>query len=98
MPNFIYKPIPDIIHQHYHFRRVQISGYSSVQSSSTSRSLEEDKPIYILKFKKIEQGKLLYSKIFPSHFTKHMPIKVPNLRIDDQEVTRQILLLKEMNL
>ena len=47
---------------------VQIFGHSSVQSSSTFRSQKADMPIYILRFKKIEQGKLLYPKIFPPIF------------------------------
>ena len=54
----------------YHFMQVQISGHSSVQSSSTFRSRKTDKPIYILRFKKIEQGQLLYPKIFPPIFLK----------------------------
>ena len=48
-----------------HFMWVQISGHSSVQSSSTFRSRKADKPIYILRIKKIEQGQLLYPKISP---------------------------------
>ena len=35
------------------------------QSSSTFRSRKADQPIYILRLKKIEQGQLLYPKIFP---------------------------------
>ena len=31
----------------------------------------------------------------PSHFTQHMPIEVPNLSKDDQELTKQILLLRK---
>ena len=53
-----------------HFMRVQISGHSSVQSSSTFGPRKARKPIYILRFKKIEQGKLLYPKIFPPIFLK----------------------------
>ena len=49
---------------------VQISGHSSVQSSSTFGSRKARKPIYILRFKKIEQGQLLYPKIFPPIFFK----------------------------
>ena len=45
--------------------RVQISGHSSVQSSSTFGSWKARKPIYILRFKKIEHGQLLYPKISP---------------------------------
>ena len=48
-----------------YFMRVQISGHSSFESSSTFRSRKADGPIYILRFKKIEQGSLLYPKIFP---------------------------------
>ena len=62
-------PIPDITNQYY-FMRVQISGHSSVQSSSTFRSRKADKLIYILMSKKIEQGQLLYPKIFPPIFFK----------------------------
>ena len=69
IPNGIYKPIPNTIYiVKYHLRRVQISGHSSVQSSSTLRSRKAYQPIYILKFKKIEQGQLLYPKIFPLMF------------------------------
>ena len=59
----------------YHFMRVQISGHSSVQSSSTFGSRKARKPIYILRFKKIEQGKLLYPKIFPLIFLKTLQEK-----------------------
>ena len=65
-PNGIYKPIPNITYTvKYRFRLMQIYGHSSVQSSSTFRSRKADQPIYILRFKKIEQGQLLYPKIFP---------------------------------
>ena len=74
----ICKPIPNIIHQEYHFRRVQISGHSSVQSSSTFRSRKADKPIHILRSKKIEQGQLLYPKIFPLIFLKTLQEESPN--------------------
>ena len=47
---------------------VQIFGHSSVQPSSTFGSRKARKPIYILRFKKIEQGQLLYPKIFPPIF------------------------------
>ena len=48
----------------WHFTMwVQISGHSSVQSSSTFGSRKACKPTYILRFKKIEQGKLFYPKI-----------------------------------
>ena len=57
-------PFP-ISQDKYHFMRVQIYGHSSVQSSSTFRSRKADQPIYILGLKKIEQGQLLYPKIFP---------------------------------
>ena len=50
----------------YHFMWVQISRHFSVQSSSTFRSRKANKSIYILRCKKIEQGKLLYPIIFPS--------------------------------
>ena len=77
-PNGICNPIPDIIHQQCYFRRVQISGHSSVLSSSTFRSQKEDNPIYILRFKKIEQGQLLYPKIFPPIFTQDMLLEALN--------------------
>ena len=54
----------------YHFTRVQISGHSSFQSSSTFGSRKARKPIYILRFKKIEQGQLLYPKLCPPIFFK----------------------------
>ena len=54
----------------YSTMRVQISGHFSVQSSSTFGSRKARKPIYILRFKKIEQGQLLYPKIFPPIFLK----------------------------
>ena len=44
-------------------------------------------------FNKIEQGKLLYLKIFPSIFTQDMLIEVLKLLKVDQELIRQILLL-----
>ena len=70
-PNGIYNPILDITNTiRYHFRRVQMYGHSSVQSSSTFRSRKLDKPIYIFWFKKIEQGQLLYPKFFPPIFLK----------------------------
>ena len=49
---------------------VQISGHSSVQSSSTFGLRKARHPIYILRSKKIEQGQLLYPKIFPPIFFK----------------------------
>ena len=57
-------------HCWYSAMRVQISGHSSVQSSSTFGSWKAHKPIYILRLKKIEQGQLLYPKIFPPIFFK----------------------------
>ena len=70
-PNGICKPIPDTTYKvQHHLRRVQISGHSSVQSSSTIRSRKADHPIYIPRFKKIEQGKLVYPKIFPHVFPR----------------------------
>ena len=62
----------------YHFMRVQISGHSSVKSSSTFRSRKTDKPIYILRFKKIEQGQLLYPKICPPIFLNTWQVRSPN--------------------
>ena len=47
---------------------MQISGHLSVQSSSTFRSRKEETPIYLFRFKKIEQGQLLYPKICPLYF------------------------------
>ena len=58
--------------------RVQISGHSSVQSSSTFGSRKARNSIYILRFKKIEQGKLLYPKIFPLIFLKTLQEKSPS--------------------
>src|SRR3954464_9370826 len=46
----------------------QIPGHSSVQSSSTFRFRQAHKPIYILRYKKIEQGQLSYPKICPPYF------------------------------
>ena len=59
----------------YYNMRVQISGHSSVQSSSTFGSRKERKLIYILGHKKIEQGQLLYPKIFPLIFLKTLQEK-----------------------
>ena len=50
--------------------RVQTSRHSSVQSSFTFKSQMADSPIYLFRFKKIEQGQLLYAKIFPPIFFK----------------------------
>ena len=52
----------------YYTMRVQISGHSSIQLSSTFGSRKARNPIYILRFKKIEQGHLLYPKICPPIF------------------------------
>ena len=72
--------------------RVQISGHSSVQSSSTFGSRKARKPIYILRFKKIEQGQLLYPKIFPLMFSKvfpymvgHKPLPKKNKFFEDEQ-------------
>src|SRR3954463_2266860 len=46
----------------------QISWYSSVQSSSTFRYRLAYKPLYIFRFKIIEQGQLSYPKICPHYF------------------------------
>src|SRR3954468_11874405 len=46
----------------------QISWYSSVQSPSTFRYRLAYKPLYIFRFKIIEQGQLSYPKICPCHF------------------------------
>lgn len=51
----------------------QISGHSSVQSSSTLGLRKARQPIYILRFKKIEQGQLLYPKICPPISSKKLP-------------------------
>src|SRR3954463_5736973 len=47
------------------FQLGQISWYSSVQSSSTFRYRLAYKPLYIFRFKIIEQGQLSYPKICP---------------------------------
>src|SRR3954468_9367289 len=47
----------------------QISWYSSVQSSSTFRYRLAHKPLYIFRFKIIEQGQLSYPKICPYYFS-----------------------------
>src|SRR3954471_13994479 len=47
----------------------QISCYSSVQSSSTFRYRLAYKPLYIFRFKLIEQGQLSYPKICPYYFS-----------------------------
>ena len=70
-------PFPTSQHK-YHLMRVQISRHSSVQSSSTFRSRKADEPIYIFRFKKIEQGKLLYPKIFPPIFLNTWQVRSPN--------------------
>ena len=51
----------------------QISGHSSVQSSSTLGLRKARQPICILRSKKIEQGQLLYPKICPPIFFKKLP-------------------------
>src|SRR3954465_2483154 len=62
----IFKPISD---KKSILQLGQIPGYSSVQSSSTFRFRQAHMPVYIFKYKKIEQGQLSYPKIFPSHFS-----------------------------
>ena len=62
----------------YHVMRVQISGHSSVQSSSTFGSRKAWKPIYILGCKNTEDGKMLYPKIFPPIFLKTLQEKSPS--------------------
>src|SRR3954463_6540893 len=57
----IFKPISE---KSLHHQQGQISWYSSVQSSSTFKFRLAHKPIYTLRFKKIEQGQLSYPKIF----------------------------------
>ena len=54
----------------------QISGHSSVQSSSTLGLRKARQPICILRSKKIEQGQLLHPKIFPPIFFKKLPSQV----------------------
>ena len=68
--NGIFKPIPDTIDPRHYFvhQRVQIFGHSSVQSSSTFKLQTASMPISLFKFKKIQQGHLLYPKIFPPIF------------------------------
>ena len=70
--------------------RVQIFGHSSVQSSSTFGSRKARTPIYILRFKKIEQGKLLYPKICPPIFLKTCQESSPRLFKMAQELDTQI--------
>ena len=57
---------------------VQISGHSSVQSSSTFGLRKARQPIYILMSKKIEQGQLLHPKICPPIFFKICQDQSPN--------------------
>ena len=57
--------------------RVQISGHSSVQSSFIFKSRMVDSPIYLFRFKKIKQGKLLYPKIFPL-FSQYISQRISN--------------------
>ena len=57
----------------------QISGHSSVQSSSTLGLRKARQPICILRSKKIEQGQLLYPKICPPIFFKNCKVKLQNL-------------------
>src|SRR3954471_22306776 len=64
-PDGICKPIP--VKKSLH-PQGQISWYSSVQSSSIFRFRLAHKPLYILRFKKIEQGQLSYPKICPLYF------------------------------
>src|SRR3954468_14893915 len=64
-PDGIRKPIP--VKNSLHLQG-QISWYSSVQSSSIFRFRLAHKPLYILRFKKIEQGQLSYPKICPLYF------------------------------
>ena len=62
-------PFP-LSHCWYSTMWVQISGHSSVQSSSTFGLRKASQPIYIRRSKKIEQGQLLYPKICPPIFFK----------------------------
>ena len=71
--------------------RVQISGHSSVQSSSTFGSRKAQKPIYTLRFKKIEQGQLLYPKIFPPIFLKTLQEESPKLLKIAQVLDNQVI-------
>src|SRR3954469_16311841 len=66
LPDGIYKPISD---KKSLLQLGQISWYSSVQSSSTFRYRLANKPLYIFRFKKIEQGQLSYPKICPYYFS-----------------------------
>ena len=91
LPNGICKPISDFTNQQS-CMRVQIFGHSSVQSSFTFRSRKADQQIYILMFKKIKQGQLLFPKIFPLILFKTYSQGSQRLKVD-QELIRQILLL-----
>ncbi|CAI8603697.1 unnamed protein product [Vicia faba] len=73
----------------YHLMRVQISGHSSVQSSTTFRSRKARKPIYILRFKKIEQGEPVVPQNFPSHISQYISSGVLKLLKKVQGLTRQ---------
>src|SRR4051812_31557264 len=63
----IFKPISD--EKSLHQQLGQISWYSSVQSSSTFRYRLAYKPLYIFRFKIIEQGQLSYPKICPYYLS-----------------------------
>ena len=55
----------------YHFMWVQISGHSSVQSSSTFGSRKAWKPIYILSLRRLNRGSCCTPKFSLPYFSKH---------------------------
>ena len=85
-------------HYWYSTMWVQISGHSSVQSSSTLGSRKAHKPIYILRSKKIEQGQLLYPKICPPIFFKVLTSITSNGSKSTQGLHNQTILLRQAKL
>src|SRR3954467_8613683 len=74
-PDGIFKPIS---YKKSLLQLGKIPGYSNVQSSSTFRFRQAHKPIYILRYKKIEQGQLSYPKICPSYLIIFQSIGLSN--------------------
>ena len=73
--------------------QVQISGHSSVQSSYTFKPRMTHTSISFFKFKKIEQGQLLYPKICPPIFHSRCYPRVSQTLNLAQKLIKQILFL-----
>ena len=82
----------------YYTMRVQISGHSSVQLSSTFGSRKARKPINILRFKKIEQGQLLYPKMCPLMFPMIFPYMVGHKPLPKEKEKLWVMFLSFLRL